>query len=140
MAKNFNGMAIVSISAFTGENATRDKNGKMPVVLTPLCGVIPSKRILSGTIAENMGLIPGKPVMVSFSEGEEDATYGRQFTWASAGVVTPMEILQAKQLLGEGRVESVLTQAEIDAVELARMEAEEAAKAKAAAAKEKVGN
>lgn len=95
----FNGMAIVTVTPFSSNNPDVkkvDKNGNGNVILSPVLGVIPSKRVISGSVAMSSGLLPGKTYLVSISETAEDEEYGRQFAFTNAGAVTPVEIMQFK--------------------------------------------
>ena len=80
------GLVLVAVAMFQGstENpAQADKNGNFPVILNPLAGKIPSKRVLSGTVARNMRLIAGKTALVAYQETEENE-FGRQFNFTVA--------------------------------------------------------
>src|SRR5690606_36659982 len=56
---------LAKVAIFTSESEHADKNGKMPVVLTPLGGESPRGRnIVSGTIAESEGFEAGKTYLV----------------------------------------------------------------------------
>lgn len=103
MAK-LNGLAIVSVSYFTGEGAKADKNGSMPVILSAVLGKIPSKRVISGTVAQSAGFYPGKNYLATYTEGDPDPEYGRQFNWVNGGAVTPMDTLAAHTQLGAGMI------------------------------------
>lgn len=73
---------IASVKAYHGKDsdpAVADKKGLMPVVLVPTSGQCPSKRILAGTIAKNMGIEVGSLYVFTCMETEPDKEYGRQF-------------------------------------------------------------
>jgi hypothetical protein len=82
---------VTRITNFSGKGGevNADKNGKNPVYLTYIKGdAIPDRaRVLSGTIAENLGLEVGKTYLINTTEGVEDAVYGKQYTHT---VVTEM--------------------------------------------------
>jgi hypothetical protein len=54
--------AIVNPSLFQSGN--EDTNGRKPIILDPIFGVVPNRRIINGTIAHNTGLEVGKTYMV----------------------------------------------------------------------------
>lgn len=54
--------AIVNPSIF--QTGTEDSKGRKPVILDPIFGTVPFRRIINGTIAENAGLEIGKTYMV----------------------------------------------------------------------------
>lgn len=54
--------AIVNPSTFQSGN--EDTNGRKPVILDPIFGTVPFRRIINGTIAERAGLEVGKTYMV----------------------------------------------------------------------------
>ncbi len=54
--------AIVNPSVFQSGN--EDTNGRKPIILDPIFGVVPNRRIINGTIAHNTGLEVGKTYMV----------------------------------------------------------------------------
>lgn len=105
--EKFNGMAVVTVSNFTGGDKPTDKNEKQNVILSAICGQLPSKRVLAGTLAQNAGFIPGHSYLCSFTEGETDPEYGRQFNFANGGRVQPLEILQFLTALGTGVIREV---------------------------------
>ena len=87
--------AIVKVDAYNGEKKA-DKNGMQNVILTPIGGKIPSKRVLAGTLADRAGFHVGEVHMVSIQELPASAEYGRQFQFTSLGTVAPgLELLKA---------------------------------------------
>ena len=101
MAK-FNGMIVASVNAFTKGEA--DKNGKNPVILNVIAGKCPNRNVLSGTVAENIGLELGKTYLMSVREGEPDATYGRQFVYSKLSELKGVEIIQTAKEVGPSSV------------------------------------
>lgn len=90
--------AIVKVASFQGEC---DKNGNPNVILTPIGGKVPSKRVLAGTIALNSGFSIGEVHMVSIQELPSNE-YGRQFQFTSLGSVSPgLELLKACKEVGQ---------------------------------------
>ena len=99
---NFNGMIVASVNSFTkGEN---DKNGKAPVILNVIGGTCPNRNVLSGTVAENIGLEVGKTYLLSVREGEVDATYGRQFVYSKLSELRGLEIVQTQREVGPAAI------------------------------------
>jgi hypothetical protein len=97
-----NGLAIVKVQGFKKKGSEADSNGVENVILVPVAGKLPSRRIIAGTIALNAGFrISDERVLVSFTEGEEDPQYGRRFNFVPVGTLTTMEFLQAQTQLGE---------------------------------------
>ena len=92
---SLSGFAVVKVDAFNKEGKQADKNGLQNIILSPIGGRIPSKRVLAGTIADRAGFKIGEVHLVSFQEEEADS-YGRRFTFTSLGVVAPgLELLKA---------------------------------------------
>lgn len=86
--------AIVKVDAYNGEKKA-DKNGMQNVILTPIGGKIPSKRVLAGTLADRAGFEIGTVHMISIQELPANE-YGRQFQFTSLGAVAPgLELLKA---------------------------------------------
>lgn len=83
-----------------GEQFKSDKNGNFPILLNVLSGKCPSKRVIAGTMAINMGVEAGKAYMFSWTELPEDETYGRQFQFSKIKELTALEIVQASKELG----------------------------------------
>lgn len=116
MAK-LSGMAIVMVTEFHGSKAKPaiPVDGKYPVVLTPIAGKIPNKAIIHPAINEQLGFLPGKQWVASWIESDFNEEFqSRQFTWANAGAVTPVEVVTLRKELGDPESINVLTQAEID--------------------------
>lgn len=106
--KNRTGNALVTVSfmsiAGDPDGFQEDRNHKHNVILNAWAGKIPSTRVISGTIAEKMGLIPGKVYLISYQEKDE-AEYvdrtgvlvkGPQFDWVVAGPC--QNLLEAAEL------------------------------------------
>ena len=99
------GLAIVAVSNYKGENAKEDSNGLMPVYLNPICGNIPDRNVLSGTVARNAGFEEGKAYLAKWTRLEDDAEYGVQYGWTKVNEITdPLAIINAEAQLGAGRV------------------------------------
>ena len=99
------GLAIVAVSKFQGENAGTDVNGLMPVYLNPICGNIPDRNVLSGTVARNSGFEEGKSYLAKWTRLEDDAEYGVQYGWTKVNEITdPLAIISAETQLGAGKI------------------------------------
>ena len=107
------GLAIVAVSSFQGENSGADVNGLMPVYLNPICGIIPERNVLSGTVARNSGFEEGKSYLAKWTRLEDDPEYGAQYCWTKVNEITdPLAIINAEVQLGAGRVFKVASVAE----------------------------
>lgn len=92
---SFNGMIVASVNAFSKEGKTTDKNSKQNVILNIVAGKCPNRNVISGTVAENIGIEIGKTYLLSITEGQEDPQYGRQFVYNKLKELTAMEIVTA---------------------------------------------
>jgi hypothetical protein len=97
----FNSIIVATAAKFQG-NA--DKNGKSPIFLNIVSGKCPNRNVLSGTVAENIGLEEGKTYLLQVREIESDAKYGRRFTYAKLAEMGALEILQAQSLAGKAEL------------------------------------
>ena len=99
------GLAIVAVSMFQGENSGADVNGLMPVYLNPICGNVPDRNVLSGTVARNAGFEEGKAYLAKWTRLEDDAEYGVQYGWTKVNEISdPLATINAEAQLGAGRV------------------------------------
>ena len=99
------GLAIVAVSNYKGENVKEDSNCLMPVYLNPICGNIPDRNVLSGTVARNAGFEEGKAYLAKWTRLEDDAEYGVQYGWTKVNEMTdPLATINAEAQLGAGRV------------------------------------
>lgn len=101
----FNSIVAATVSQFN--NGKADKNGLMPVILIPVAGRIPNRNVLSGTVADNMGVEIGSTYLFKVTEVEPDEQYGRRFTYTPLAKLGVIEILEAKTKLGDGLIFSV---------------------------------
>ena len=58
MKRHFKGF-VAKVEVLKSERATEDKNGLMPVILLGIAGEIPSRTVISGTIARRMNIQEG---------------------------------------------------------------------------------
>ena len=99
------GLAIIAVSMFQGENSGADVNGLMPVYLNPICGNIPDRNVLSGTVARNSGFEEGKSYLAKWTRLEDDEEYGVQYGWTRVNEISDtLAIINAEAQLGAGRV------------------------------------
>lgn len=99
------GLAIVAVSFYRGENSGADVNGLMPVYLNPICGIIPDRNVLSGTVARNSGFEEGKSYLAKWTRLEDDEEYGVQYGWTKVNEISdPLATINAEAQLGAGRV------------------------------------
>lgn len=102
----FNEIVLASVNPFN--QGTPDKNGKMPVILNIIAGKSPNRLVLSGTVAESIGLVIGKSFLMQIREVEADAQYGRQFNHQMLSEVTSaLDLIKASKELGTAQVFSV---------------------------------
>lgn len=114
MKKNFDGF-LAKVELLKSEKASEDKNGLYPVILLGIAGEIPSRSVISGTFAVNMGIQPGEVYLFQASEQEEDVIYGRKFSFMPISKsLSAIEVLQAKQYLGKLKIVDVEIGAESD--------------------------
>lgn len=108
----FNSLFIASASEVkagttfkaSGREATADKNGLMPIALSPLGGKYPSKgTVISGTVAKNAGIEAGHAYLLNCKETEPDPTYGRRFNISVVKEINALEIVQATAFMGEAQ-------------------------------------
>ena len=108
--------AIVTPSEFRGAKAKEDVNGKMPVILNPVFGLMPYNRIINGSIAENLGLEFGNSYLVSavFTDNINSATgeVRQQIQVTNLGIISTTDLaLSRKKFLdqmGAGKVEGAV--------------------------------
>lgn len=100
---------IASVNRFN--QGSTDKNGKEPVILNVVSGKCPNRNVISGTVAESMGIEVGKTYLFHVREGEPDAQYGRRFVFSSLKEMSALEIIQGQALLGASEVFDVAEQA-----------------------------
>ena len=87
------GFAVVKASEFKGENSQADKNGNNPVYLHPVSGVIPNRNVLSGTVADNQGFIPGETYLAQWTKGAIDPEYGQRIDWTVVKELDAMSLI-----------------------------------------------
>lgn len=87
-----NTTALVKTSTASATTYSLDKNGLLPMVFTPLAGAIPNKSMfVSGTVAQNEGLLPNKMYLIQVVEGNKSDLYGRQFRVSNLGEVSALD-------------------------------------------------
>lgn len=103
----FNSMFVATAKLLTAkkdEEVRLDVNGNQSVILIPVAGSCPDKRVLSGTVALNEGMAINNTYLINCTEGEPDAEYGRQFNFSIVSTMSVMEIMQSTQMLGQPRI------------------------------------
>lgn len=108
---SYNAIIIASVNKFN--QGTTDKNGKEPVMLNVLAGKCPNRNVISGTIAESLGIEVGKTYMFQVREGKTDSQYGRQFVYNKLGEMDLLSILDAQGKLGAAQVFDVTENADV---------------------------
>lgn len=107
MKKQFKGF-VAKVELLKSERASEDKNGLMPVILIGIAGEIPSKTVISGTVAQRMGIYEGSIYLFQANEIESDPLYGRQFNFmAISKELSAIETLQASDFVGKLRIVKV---------------------------------
>ena len=87
-----NTTALVKTSTASATTYALDKNGLLPMVFTPLAGSIPNKSMfVSGTVAQNEGMLPNKMYLIQVVEGNKSDLYGRQFRVSNLGEVSALD-------------------------------------------------
>jgi len=107
--------AIVNPAEFNGKE---DRNGRKPVMLNPVFGTVPYRRIINGTIAHNLGLEIGKTYLVQIEMVDNTnpdtgvVTKQPQATRLGDGAITALELAcnRTKFLneMGVGKVEGAV--------------------------------
>lgn len=89
-----NVICFVQPSAFTRNGmAVLDKNEKQAVYLNAVVGTVPERgRVVSGTIAENLGIVPGEFYCVVLKPGEYQGAV--TYTPVSAKKMTMADIIE----------------------------------------------
>lgn len=100
-----NELIIAGVNNFT--SGKTDKNGKSPVVLNVVAGTFPNRNVLSGTVAESLGIQVGKSYIFSVREVEESAEYGRQFVYTVVSEISGLDLIKASKELGQATLINV---------------------------------
>ena len=97
-------MFLATVCKYNGnkENPAKpDSNDLMPVILEPLGGTCPKKRVIAGTIARNMGIEENQVYLFKWTRLEDDEEYG--FV-AVTQVQDPIQVISASQSLGDSTI------------------------------------
>ena len=82
--------------------ALPDVNDLMPVILEPLGGTCPKKRVIVGTVARNMGIEENQVYLFKWTRLEDHEEYGSQFGYvAVTHIADPIQVITASQSLGD---------------------------------------
>ena len=103
-----NGMFLATVCNYYGnkENpALPDVNDLMPVILEPLGGTCPKKRIIVGTVARNMNIEENQVYLFKWTRLEDHEEYGSQFGFvAVTHIADPIQVISASQSLGDSTI------------------------------------
>jgi hypothetical protein len=112
----FNGLAIVTVAVMElSAKIKGDRHGVLPIILTPIAGKIPSRRVINGTVANRAKVLDGALYMVSFTEQEFNSELnpktgkliGRQWNYVFGARVSALDAVQSYAALGAGVVINV---------------------------------
>ena len=95
-------MFLATVCKYNGnkENPAKpDSNDLMPVILEPLGGTCPKKRVIAGTIARNMGIEENQVYLFKWTRLEDDEEYV-----AVTQVQDPIQVISASQSLGDSTI------------------------------------
>ncbi len=127
MKNQISNQTVVSVGLFQGTKdkpAQPNKNGLIPLYLTPVSGKFPEGRqVMDGSVAERAGIEPGKMYLINVDEVDSNE-YGRQFQITKLSVIGGIEFALAAKNLGAAQLFSLETADEKEA----RKKAEELAK------------
>lgn len=87
-------VATVATYVKKGGVLSSDVNGKNAVILNVISGQCPKKRVITGTIAENMGIAPGNTYVFSWTKEEDDPTFGVQYSFNLIGKPSLIELME----------------------------------------------
>src|SRR5690606_11296769 len=98
MKKHFKGF-VAKVELLKSQRATEDINGLMPVILLGIGGEMPSRNVISGTVAESMNLAV---YLFNAKEQDSEPVYGRRFRFMTLSQeLGPVDTLQACQFVGD---------------------------------------
>ena len=106
MSTKFTGCIMAAkVQPFTGEKASPNKNGDSPIILIPIAGKYPNKRVIDGTVAINMGITEDTSYLFKVTPGETDPKYGLQFNFEPLEEVKGItSILEVQAALGDAEM------------------------------------
>ena len=98
-------MFLATVCNYYGnkENPAKpDSNDLMPVILEPLGGTCPKKRVIVGTVARNMGIEENQVYLFKWTRLEDHEEYGSQFGFvAVTHIADSIQVISASQSLGD---------------------------------------
>ena len=98
-------MFLATVCNYYGnkENPAKpDSNDLMPVILEPLGGTCPKKRVVAGTVARNMGIEENQVYLFKWTRLEDHEEYGSQFGFvAVTHIADSIQVISASQSLGD---------------------------------------
>lgn len=95
----FSSLVVVNVRPFI--NGSADRNGLEPKILNVLAGKSPNRTVISGTIADNLGLEDNSAYLMQIRETEPSEQYGRQFSFSVVSHLKGLEIVQTCKELGK---------------------------------------
>lgn len=97
-------MIVVAVTPFSGTIST-DKNGEFPVMLQLLAGKMPNRNVLSGTVAQRLGVEVGHTYLMMVRKQGEDKVFGEDFTFIKVRELnTGKDIIEASKELSEPQI------------------------------------
>lgn len=99
------GMAAVIVEDYT--YGTKNVNGVMPLIMTPLAGRLPNRNVIDGTVAEVIGIEAGKTYVVKTIEGKETKEWGRTFTFKVIKEIDAIDAVDYELKIGIGQLVDV---------------------------------
>ncbi len=94
---------IGTVSMFNSKDVQPNVHGLLPLIIEPICGPCPYKRVIDGSVARNMGIMEGNTYMFKFTQLEDDPTYGAQYAFTKIAQPDVLQIMQAQTMLGNSR-------------------------------------
>lgn len=102
-----NTMIVAAVTTFSG-TTTPDKNGKTPIMLQCVAGVMPNRNVLSGTVAMRAGFEVGHTYLVNIRENGFDDVFGPDYQFVKVMELTSGEdIVKAAKELGDPKIFTV---------------------------------
>jgi hypothetical protein len=102
-----NELILVTVTPFSG-TITPDKNGKMPVMLQLIAGIMPNRNVLSGTVAERAGFVVGKTYLAQVRERGTDEVFGQDFNFLPVKEIeSPVDVLKLQKEMGKPQVVAI---------------------------------
>ena len=78
----------------------KDKNGAEAIILSPVAGNIPWKRVMAGTVAQQQQIFDGGVYLLSYAENAPDPVNGRQFSYENLGELKGFDLIKTAKEVG----------------------------------------